>query len=349
MKHTHLEFRSVRAAFAASVILALAASSLSAQFASCTSAPAGSQCLATGELGIGTSSPWAPLDINASAYKLSGDSATQEFSLIFPRNSTPNAKMDVYLGQNSSGESFWGVLDVELFAGYEDENDTGFIHKRFYLGLYNNNRVYMKQSRVLDEGGGIASHYSISDVVWDSNQNQFKITIAHLSSSYSAPRLKLTQFTSPSAMYSTNSVLAATLGPVYTTDLTVFPRVYVNYNDPVGFGTTAPCTSSNAPANCMISVNGSIQAKEVVVNTGWSDYVFDPAYDLQSLSDVAAYVEENHHLPEIPSAQDVAEKGISLGEMQSKLLAKIEELTLHVIEQQKEIDALRRAVHGAAQ
>jgi hypothetical protein len=70
----------------------------------------------------------------------------------------------------------------------------------------------------------------------------------------------------------------------------------------------------------------------VVVNTGWSDYVFDPDYQLRPLKDVAAYIQENRHLPDIPAAAEVQAKGVSLGDMQSKLLAKIEELTLHIIQ-----------------
>jgi hypothetical protein len=92
----------------------------------------------------------------------------------------------------------------------------------------------------------------------------------------------------------------------------------------VGIGTTDPQNT--------LSVNGTIQAKSVLVNTGWSDYVFDPDYRLASLSELAAYVKENHHLPGIPSAAEVEEKGVSLGDMQAKLLAKIEELTLHMIQ-----------------
>jgi hypothetical protein len=70
----------------------------------------------------------------------------------------------------------------------------------------------------------------------------------------------------------------------------------------------------------------------IVTAAGWSDYVFQPAYRLKPLSEVAAYIQQNHHLPDIPSEAEVREKGISLGEMQSKLLAKIEELTLHLIQ-----------------
>jgi hypothetical protein len=96
----------------------------------------------------------------------------------------------------------------------------------------------------------------------------------------------------------------------------------------VGIGTTNP---QNA-----LSVNGIIQAKEVLVNSGWSDYVFDRGYPLQPLTNVAAYIQEHHHLEGVPSAGDVAAHGVTLGEMQATLLAKIEELTLHMIELDRE-------------
>jgi hypothetical protein len=102
----------------------------------------------------------------------------------------------------------------------------------------------------------------------------------------------------------------------------------------VGIGTPAP--------QYPLSVNGTVQAKEVLVNTGWSDYVFEPGYRLAPLSEVADYISANGHLPEIPSAKEVKEKGVSLGEMQSKLLAKIEELTLHMIEAEKENQELQK-------
>jgi hypothetical protein len=97
----------------------------------------------------------------------------------------------------------------------------------------------------------------------------------------------------------------------------------------VGIGTTNPTEK--------LSVNGKIQAKEVIVQTGWSDYVFDESYKLKALSEVEAYVKAEKHLPGIPSAQEVAEHGVSMGEMQSKLLAQVEELTLHLIAQEKQL------------
>lgn len=93
-----------------------------------------------------------------------------------------------------------------------------------------------------------------------------------------------------------------------------------------------------------LSVNGVIQAKEVIVNTGWSDYVFEPNYKVQPLTEVAAFIKANHHLPGIPSQAEVAAKGVSVGEMESKLLAKVEELTMHMIQLEQENRTLAQKV-----
>jgi hypothetical protein len=100
----------------------------------------------------------------------------------------------------------------------------------------------------------------------------------------------------------------------------------------VGIGTTNPGTNK-------LAVNGTIRAKEVIVETaGWSDYVFADDYELKSLAEVEQHIKEHKHLPGIPSSEEVAEKGVGVGEMQAKLLAKIEELTLHIIAQEKRIE-----------
>ena len=104
-----------------------------------------------------------------------------------------------------------------------------------------------------------------------------------------------------------------------------------NANGNIGFGTTSP--------DYRLDVNGTIRAKEVKVETGWSDFVFDAGYYLRPLYEVESFIQENGHLPDIPSEEEVTKNGISLGEMDSKLLQKIEELTLYVIELKKENDA----------
>ncbi|MCR9252369.1 MAG: hypothetical protein NXI20_18235 [bacterium] len=86
-----------------------------------------------------------------------------------------------------------------------------------------------------------------------------------------------------------------------------------------------------------LAVDGAIRSTEVKVEASpWPDYVFTPEYDLQSLSEIETYINQNGHLPNIPSAAEVEENnGIQLGEMNAKLLEKIEELTLYVIDLDK--------------
>jgi len=108
-------------------------------------------------------------------------------------------------------------------------------------------------------------------------------------------------------------------------------------NGNIGIGTTTPTEK--------LSVNGTIRSKEVLVeSTPWPDYVFTDTYKLNSLSEVSTFISENGHLPNIPTAKEVKENGIKLGEMNAKLLEKIEELTLYLIEQTNRIDALQDEV-----
>jgi hypothetical protein len=84
-------------------------------------------------------------------------------------------------------------------------------------------------------------------------------------------------------------------------------------------------------------VDGKILAEEVKVQTvPASDYVFEPDYDLKPLEEVDQFIQQNKHLPDIPSAEEFKENGVGLGEMDDMLLRKVEELTLYVIELKKE-------------
>jgi len=86
------------------------------------------------------------------------------------------------------------------------------------------------------------------------------------------------------------------------------------------------------------AVNGSAIFTSAVVKLygNWPDYVFKKEYQLPSLESVDQFIKNNHHLPGIPSAKDISENGINLGEMNKKLLEKIEELTLYMIDLKKE-------------
>lgn len=90
-----------------------------------------------------------------------------------------------------------------------------------------------------------------------------------------------------------------------------------------------------------LAVNGNIRSQEIKVeNINWPDYVFANEYTLPSLKEIDKHIKEKGHLPGIPSAVDVKSNGVNLGEMNAKLLEKIEELTLHLIKMDKKIEHL---------
>ncbi|SCY40311.1 hypothetical protein SAMN02927916_1942 [Flavobacterium anhuiense] len=101
----------------------------------------------------------------------------------------------------------------------------------------------------------------------------------------------------------------------------------------VGIGTSTP--------DSKLAVNGTIHSKEVKVDmNGWPDYVFKKEYNIPTLTEVEDHIVKKGHLENIPSEEEVLKNGINLGEMNAKLLQKIEELTLYLIEQNKSIENL---------
>jgi hypothetical protein len=106
-------------------------------------------------------------------------------------------------------------------------------------------------------------------------------------------------------------------------------KVSISTGGNVGIGTTNP--------NNKLDVNGTIHSKEIKVDmNGWSDFVFKKEYNLPTLEEVEKHINEKGHLENIPSEKEVLKNGINLGEMNAKLLQKIEELMLYMIEMKKE-------------
>ena len=121
-------------------------------------------------------------------------------------------------------------------------------------------------------------------------------------------------------------LIPSSVAGLYSTELTISGK------GDVGIGTISPREK--------LSVNGKIRAHEIKVETAnWPDYVFEKDYKVGTLEALESYIKANKHLPEIPSAKEVAEDGVALGEMNKLLLKKIEELTLQLIEVNKKVDA----------
>lgn len=110
-------------------------------------------------------------------------------------------------------------------------------------------------------------------------------------------------------------------------------------------GTGNVAIGNKNPLNYKLAVEGTIGARKVkVTQESWADYVFSHNYQLRPLQDLETYIKHNQHLPDVPSAKDVAKDGIDLGDNQVLLLKKLEELTLYLIDQHKEINALKAEI-----
>ncbi|HYF31095.1 MAG TPA: hypothetical protein VD993_08250 [Chitinophagaceae bacterium] len=112
---------------------------------------------------------------------------------------------------------------------------------------------------------------------------------------------------------------------------------FIHESGKVGIGTTAP-------GSFKLAVEGKIGAREirVTLTNPWPDYVFSNQYKLRSLPSLEEFIKKHGHLPNMPTAQEVKDNGIELGDMSGRLLEKIEELTLYMIELKKENEQIKQ-------
>jgi hypothetical protein len=123
--------------------------------------------------------------------------------------------------------------------------------------------------------------------------------------------------------------------------------VYINDVTAKNYFAGNVCIGTTNPGTFKLAVEGKIAAREIKVTlqNPFPDYVFDKSYNLLSISSLEGYIKQHNHLPGIPSAKEVeVNNGFELGQMNNKLLEKIEELTLYVIELKKENEKIKQEV-----
>ena len=227
-----------------------------------------------GNVGIGTTSPKAKLDVNG-VIQVGNRDATNG-GIIIAQKYTGND----YLGTLSSNYSSGALIMGYGAAGMPNQGASGQLISTF------------------------------------DNFNGFRSAIRVASGTFE--------------FVSSPTKLQTTVG----SQIDVESRFFINNQGKVGIGT-------KTMGNLRLAVEGSIGAREVKVEaSGWSDFVFYDDYKLPTLKEVENHITEKGHLKDIPSAEEVEKNGFFLGEMDAKLLQKIEELTLYTIEQEKKIEAL---------
>ena len=220
---------------------------------------------------------------------------------------------------------------VTITSSFSSQLATGKLTKRYQIGHNVGSGGYFNQATEIPEAfGAVATQWYIGDFNHETNS----IPIYHLVSTSNALTIKIEgMMLYPDEI---NSLKTSTTISSLVTAVAPGTRQYMSImQDRVGIGTNTPDTA--------LAVNGTIHSKEVKVDVaGWPDYVFKKEYDLPTLEEVEQHITEKGYLKNIPSEEEAIKNGISLGEMNAKLLEKIEELTLYLIQQNKQIELLKR-------
>lgn len=212
-------------------------------------------------------------------------------------------------------------MQIDVFGGGWGSNNTGVT--TYYVGnrggliihqVTNGNATSAFTIKAYANPNGNTDIYIISTLDWPA----FSVKSCKLGNGAQSQLQTITSQT-PIGTDITPAIL-----PVLITDAN--GNIAINTNDTKGY---------------KFAVNGSAIATSVTVklNNVWPDYVFKPSYQLPPLSEVKTYIDQHQHLPEIPSEQEIAKDGQDLGEMNKLLLKKVEELTLYLIEKDKEVKA----------
>ena len=285
--------------------------------------------LLNGVVGIGTSSPLSPLHIQSSTNKtlsLDFTEAEPNWSYTWQSLQTNSIEQWRVVGRYSDNSNleFWNKNSEKVFTLFQNGNvGVGAANPSSQLEIEGASPVLTIDAT--DTGGNSEIFFDTRRDDTGSNYNTARI-VADAANGYSTPTLSFYVIRGDGAGWDRTLTIKSN---------------GLNNTGNVGIGTTNPTNK--------LEVNGTIRSKEVKVEaTPWPDYVFEDNYELRSLEETEAYIKENKHLPEIPSAKEIEANGVALGEMNRLLLQKIEELTLHQIEmmkiikkQQEEIEILK--------
>jgi hypothetical protein len=304
--------------------------------------------LETGNLGVGTTSPKAALHLNGSSGLLLTDPASGDARMSLKSNhnvSSLNPGATTVAARITNRYFGHLVFDIEAndsqdaFAIRTDANMDGEVD-RISLVAKPSGRIGIgttTPSNWLDVRGNIGIFNPNSDAVLNLYTTRPDLTQGIWTGTAGSGNQGWTLFGRNTN--SSSSTKGDLLFSYWNDETWRTAMVLENETGSVGIAT------ANIPTGYKLAVNGKVICEElrVELDQNWPDYVFEEDYDLMPLSEVEKSIQENGHLPGMPSAAEVeAEGGVDVGEMQRLMLEKMEEMTLHMIELKKENKALQQ-------
>lgn len=257
---------------------------------------------------------------------------------------TNNPLQKLHVNGNIRGNQTGGALRIQTSYGYTDVGARNSSYAHFVT-----DRPYFYFNKGIKVNSGIISSYDENLTLRTSGTTRMTIKTngnvgigttspssrLHVNGEIKAKKLVIDYATSSDWLHAfylkVNGDKTKAIAIVSKDDMEVF-RVY-----------------GNGVVNAKKIYSEAFQVRPDAMGVYWYDHVFEDDYNLMELDAIEKYINENKHLPDIPSEEEINESGFNLAEMDGLLLKKIEELTLYIIQQQKEIDYLKSKISSKCQ
>jgi len=294
----------------------------------------------TGFVGIGTSTPQQLLDVTGASGSFSSIASA---NAVFLQDHT-NYR-GVYLGFDATGQ-------IGIIAGATIGTPSN-------LAFWNYNGSWFEAMRLTSAGNlGIGTTTPLARLQVGAGSNNSESPIAALGSAASSGPVNALSLVNSATAATGNEVdmsfhtagnysPTAKIGAIAESAQPTTDLAFSTYNAATGLtekmrilgnGNMVIGSATQQNSSYLLDVYGTARAKSIVVNATGADFVFDSSYKLNSLPALKECIDKNHHLPEIASAKEMQMNGVDLGQNQVKLLQKVEELTLYLIDKEKQLN-----------